>query len=230
MSKYEMIKWLQNLKKDIGQSQHQDLWHYAEMLDEVIGTIEVSDEDEVKFYYVESVDDYWIGQRLDNFYYAEWEDRLGFVWTHSRYLPWGEHVVAPDTLWKEHTYPSEPREIPFTEWIVGFMKKHTSEDAISRADLIQELRKDAARVEMEEFANDTVWRTIGNAPSVLPKRSCYRCGLRENCEDSTVRKPKEGEWTNAGVLTVHCSNCKSEFHELEAMNYCPNCGAKMRLE
>ena len=35
-----MIKWLQNLKKDIGQSQHQDLWHYAEMLDEVIGTIE----------------------------------------------------------------------------------------------------------------------------------------------------------------------------------------------
>ena len=37
----------------------------------------------------------------------------------------------------------------------------------------------------------------------------------------------QGEWTNAGVLTVHCSNCKSEFHELEAMNFCPNCGAKM---
>lgn len=40
-------------------------------------------------------------------------------------------------------------------------------------------------------------------------------------------EPKTGEWTNAGVLTVHCSNCKSEFHELEAMNYCPNCGARM---
>lgn len=38
---------------------------------------------------------------------------------------------------------------------------------------------------------------------------------------------RTGEWTNTGVLTVHCSNCKSEFHELEAMNYCPNCGAKM---
>ena len=88
-------------------------------------TIEVSEEDELKFYYVDSIDDYWIGLRLDNFYYAEWADRLGFVWTHSRYLPWGEHVVAPDTLWKEHTYPSEPREIPFTEWIVGFMKKHS---------------------------------------------------------------------------------------------------------
>ena len=39
-----------------------------------------------------------------------------------------------------------------------------------------------------------------------------------------------GKWTNVGVLTVHCSNCKSEFHELEAMNYCPNCGANMRGE
>lgn len=43
MSKNEMIKWLQNLKKDIGQPQHQDLWHYAEMLDEVIGIIKVND-------------------------------------------------------------------------------------------------------------------------------------------------------------------------------------------
>lgn len=38
----------------------------------------------------------------------------------------------------------------------------------------------------------------------------------------------QGEWTNVGVLTVHCSNCKSEFHELEAMNFCPNCGARMK--
>ena len=38
----------------------------------------------------------------------------------------------------------------------------------------------------------------------------------------------QGEWTNAGVLTVRCSNCKSDFHELEAVNYCPNCGARMK--
>lgn len=38
----------------------------------------------------------------------------------------------------------------------------------------------------------------------------------------------QGEWTNAGILTVQCSNCKSQFHELEAMNFCPNCGAKMK--
>lgn len=39
MSKSEMIKGLQNLKKDIGQY-YQDLWHYEEMLDGVIGAIE----------------------------------------------------------------------------------------------------------------------------------------------------------------------------------------------
>lgn len=90
------------------------------------------DENELKFYYVESIDDYWIGQRLDNFYYADWHECLGFVWSKSRYLPWGEHVVDKQTLWKEHTYPSEPIEIPFTEWIVGFMKKYSAEPEIIR--------------------------------------------------------------------------------------------------
>lgn len=45
---------------------------------------------------------------------------------------------------------------------------------------------------------------------------------------TTEQSSMVGEWTNAGVLTVCCSNCKSQFHELEAMNYCPNCGAKMK--
>lgn len=82
------------------------------------------EEDQLKFYYVKSIDDYWIGMRIDNFYYADWHDGLGFVWSKSRYLPWGEHVVDENTLWKEHTYPSEPIEIPFTKWIVGFVKKY----------------------------------------------------------------------------------------------------------
>ena len=85
------------------------------------------EENELKFYYVESIDDYWVGRRLDNFYYANWHKGLGFVWSHSRYLPWGEHIVDENTLWKEHTYPSEPIEIPFTEWIVGFVKKYFTE-------------------------------------------------------------------------------------------------------
>lgn len=42
-------------------------------------------------------------------------------------------------------------------------------------------------------------------------------------------EPKVGKWTNAGaLLTVCCSNCKSQFHELEALNFCPNCGARMK--
>ena len=85
----------------------------------------MDDENEIKFFYVESIDDYWIGGvRIDNFYYATWWSGMGFVWSHSRYLPWGEHIVDENTLWKEHTYPSEPKEMPFTEWIRGFVKKY----------------------------------------------------------------------------------------------------------
>ena len=82
------------------------------------------EEDQLKFYYVESIDDYWIGMEIDNFYYADWHEGLGFVWSKSRYLPWGEHIVDENTLWKEHTYPSEPIVISFTKWIVGFVKKY----------------------------------------------------------------------------------------------------------
>lgn len=80
-----------------------------------------------KFYYVESIDDYWIGEDLGDdctLYYEKWDNKLGFVFSASRYLPWGEHVVSPTSLWKEYTYPSEPKEIPFTEWIMGFVKKY----------------------------------------------------------------------------------------------------------
>lgn len=93
-----------------------------------IGTVEelknsTREEDIFKFYYCESEDDYYIGKRVGNFYYARY-GKTGFTWFMSRYLPWGEHVIAPNTLWKEHTYPSEPKEILFFEWLQGFMKKY----------------------------------------------------------------------------------------------------------
>ena len=85
----------------------------------------IEEEDLLKFYYVESLDDYWIGRRLDNMYYTTWDKGLNnFVWSKSRYLPWGEHVIAPTTAWKEYTYPSEPKEIPFAKWLKGFYKKY----------------------------------------------------------------------------------------------------------
>lgn len=81
-----------------------------------------------RFYYCESKDEYLIGARLDTFYYARW-DGSRFTWSMSRYLPWGKHVVAPETAWKEYTYPSEPKEIGVSEWFKGFLGKLTREAA-----------------------------------------------------------------------------------------------------
>ena len=47
-----------------------------------------NEEDILKFYYCESEDDYYIGKRVQNMYYARYADG-GFTWFMSRYLPWG---------------------------------------------------------------------------------------------------------------------------------------------
>ena len=82
-----------------------------------------NEEDILKFYYCESEDDYYIGQRVQNMYYARYADGV-FTWFMSRHLPWGKRVTAPETAWKEYTYPTEPKEIPFMEWLKGFVRKH----------------------------------------------------------------------------------------------------------
>ena len=86
----------------------------------------VKEEDVLKFYYCESEDKYLVGQRVDTMYYAE-VGATGLYFRMSRYLPWGEHVIAPHTLWKEHTYPSEPNEIPFFEWLQGYLAQKFTE-------------------------------------------------------------------------------------------------------
>lgn len=95
---------------------------------EKLGTVEelskrVREEDILKFYYCESLDKYLVGRSVDTMYYADITKMGDLHFFMSRYLPWGEHVVAPNTLWKEYTYPSEPKEIPFTEWLKGYMKQ-----------------------------------------------------------------------------------------------------------
>lgn len=42
----------------------------------------------------------------------------------SRFLPWGETVENDKTLWKVHTYPSEPIVIATSEWFKGFIEKY----------------------------------------------------------------------------------------------------------
>lgn len=80
------------------------------------------EENILKFYYCDSEDSYLIGLSVGNFYYAHYLDG-SWVFDMSRYLPWGEHVKQESTAWKEHTFPSEPREINFSEWLKGFVKK-----------------------------------------------------------------------------------------------------------
>ena len=92
-----------------------------------IGTVEElqkaeKEEDILKFYYCDSEDSYLVGLRIGNFYYAHYIDG-GWVFDMSRHLPWREHVVDDTSAGKEHTYPSEPKEINFSEWLNGFIKK-----------------------------------------------------------------------------------------------------------
>lgn len=84
-----------------------------------IGTVEElqkaeKEENILKFYYCNSEDSYLIGRRVGNFYYAHY---FGGSWVFdmSRYLPWGETVNG-------YTFPSEPIEINFSEWLNGFIK------------------------------------------------------------------------------------------------------------
>ena len=83
----------------------------------------INEEDVLKFYYIDSEDKYVVGRRLDTMYYAEVTERFSLAFYMSRYLPWCEHVVDENSAWKECTYCSEPREIPFTEWLKGFMEQ-----------------------------------------------------------------------------------------------------------
>ena len=39
---------------------------------------------------------------------------------------------------------------------------------------------------------------------------------------------KHGRWKYISFLTVECSECKTQIHDLEYSNFCPNCGADMR--
>ena len=101
----------------------------------------INEEDVLKFYYCESEGKFLVGQRVDTRYYAEvCKTGLNFRW--SRHLPWGKHIIAPNTLWKEHTYPSEPKEIDFFDWLQGYIKridKTETKDIKTNADRIRNM-------------------------------------------------------------------------------------------
>ena len=121
-----------------------------------------NEEDILKFYYCESEDDYYIGKRVQNMYYARYADGC-FTWFMSRYLPWGERVTAPETAWKEYTYPTEPKEIPFTEWLEGFIRKHMSDGWIPAEERLPEEKVNPVSQDYYEYQ---VTAKFGNVKDV----------------------------------------------------------------
>lgn len=102
MTESNMLKALEDLKK------------YRE-----IGNVEdvsqrIKEEEILKFYYCESKDEYYVGRRTGSMYYAIVDPKtFDLTFFMSRYLPWGENE-----------YPSEPKEISFSEWLKGWVDKY----------------------------------------------------------------------------------------------------------
>lgn len=114
----ELEKILEEIEEEQRSYEADHAWNYARGMEHAADIIRKhmkNEEDILKFYYCESEDDYYLGQRAQNMYYAKYEPG-GFTWFMSRYLPWGEEG-----------YPSEPKEIPFLEWIEGFIRKHMND-------------------------------------------------------------------------------------------------------
>ena len=136
----ELEKIFEEIEEEQRSYEADHAWNYARGMEHAADIIRKhmkNEEDILKFYYCESEDDYYIGQRVQNMYYARYADGA-FTWFMSRYLPWGKHVIAPETAWKEYTYPTEPKEIPFTEWLEGFIRKHMNDGWIPVDDRLPE--------------------------------------------------------------------------------------------
>ena len=166
-----------------------------------IGTVEElqkaeKEESILKFYYCDSEDSYLVGLRIGNFYYAHYIDGR-WIFDMSRHLPWGEHVVDDTTEWKEHTYPSEPKEINFSEWLNGFIKKEcggTVEEcraAVEKQTAKKIVRRKATHEDVESELRDFITRkgmifrcpTCGCCIAVEEMKSCWECGQKLDWSD-----------------------------------------------
>ena len=153
-----------------------------------------NEEDILKFYYCESEDDYYIGQRVQNMYYARYADGV-FTWFMSRHLPWGKRVTAPETAWKEYTYPTEPKEISFMEWIEGFISKHMNDGWIPVEERLPE-------------EGQEVWISV--------KTDCVRRGMYTKCFGFGMR---EGFICSDGFVDINAVNAWKLYVMPEP--YCP---------
>ena len=112
---------------------------------------------------------------------------------------------------------------------------------------------DADELKKELAKNITIWtfnvsydgilaEIIDNAPTVdIPCNDCCADTYRDGYEKGKADARPQGEWltfsTNHSI--IQCSECTALLNNLRAdifkdkigkMNFCPNCGAKMRGE
>lgn len=80
MTNKEISKWLMNLKNDIGETQYQPLWHYAEVIDMAIEALLKMDAKE----------NYWIGCESCDRAMEDGECEL-----------WGDRMTEECGAWKE---------------------------------------------------------------------------------------------------------------------------------
>ena len=119
-------------------------------------------------------------------------------------------------------------------------------DLISRQAVMEEFaRHDCTNGEVPYFTGKDVQEILKVIPSAEPKgtwkrkgaygesdmQEAYAMGLRDAKTGGTSSaKPAHGEWNRLSNDTFNCILCGRTFIVIQgedAMNYCPNCGARM---
>lgn len=190
------------------------------------------EENILKFYYCDSEDSYLIGLRIGNSYYAHYLDG-SWVFDMSRYLPWGEHVKQESTAWKEHTYPSEPREINFSEWLKGFVKKEcggTPEECKKSVSVCRAMiERNITPENMEEymkFEDECVKDgfTFNSLLEAREKQTAKKI-VRRKAKDEDVESELRDFITRKGMI-YRCPTCGCCI-AVDEMKSCFECGQKL---
>lgn len=77
--------------------------------------------------------------------------------------------------------------------------------------------------------SDTIFKNIEKGATYPPRAWFAGMASAESIIEGlpSIDAVKHGRWKYISFLTVECSECKAQIHDLEYSNFCPNCGAKM---
>ena len=152
---------------------------------------------------------------------------MAINFTHSKNVAYGRHCDLCGEVFHVDLYEVKticPKcKLAWRKIRDKVLFENESEDCISRADLIKQM------IDYQNLDTVNTSNAIGaaycvelaeNAPSVVP---------------TTEKSSMVGEWRASTVHSgiVKCSVCGYQagaYAESKEYKYCPNCGAKMRLE